>query len=475
MKTGFTKFISYACIIMFLCVLSSGDAAARKKANKKSAKKTTATFESFEPVLSFDTDDNTAEKEQPEEPAPVEEAIQIERYNPTEELSLNGSPESFDSILTTWYEQNIFSSYEQFFRDFIDIDSTVTLVSTVPDSVYSARLKSILSPVNMAYNDVVKRYLITYTQSRKELMGRMIGLSQVYFPMIEEELTREELPIELRILPIIESALNPNAISRVGATGLWQFMYSTGKSYGLEITSFIDQRRDPAASTKAAVKFLKDLYSVYGDWTLAIAAYNCGPGNVNKALKRAGGDAKTFWDVYPFLPRETRGYVPSFIAATYAYTYHKQHGIEPVSPHLPIATDTIMINNLMHFDQIASTIEVPKETLRALNPQYKLDIIPALDKTYALKLPRNDVSKYLHSEQDILAKDTAYLAQYIQQSPATNQKVFNITTTTYRVKSGDTLGAIARKHGVTVNQIMSWNRLKNANVLRPGQVLEIHK
>lgn len=415
--------------------------------------------ESFAPILSYEEYDG--------EPA--------EEYCHFGELELDTTYDVFDSLLMNWYQENMFTSHEQFYRDFIDIDSTASLVSAIPDSVYSNRMKTILSPISMGYNQVIKQYLILYTQKRKDMMGRMIGLSQVYFPLFEEELAREGMPLELRMLPVVESALNPVAVSRAGATGLWQFMYATGKAYGLEITSFVDQRRDPVASTKAAVKYLKDLYALYGDWTLALAAYNCGPGNVQKALNRAGENAKTFWDVYPFLPRETRGYVPSFIAATYTYTYYKQHGIEPVAPTVPVMTDTIMVNRLMHFDQITSTMDVSKETLRALNPQYKLDIIPALDKTYSLMLPMSDISRYLQNEEAILAKDTVYLAQYLQQSPATNQKVFNITTTTYRVKSGDTLGAIARKYGVTVTQLMSWNRIKNANTLRVGQTLEIHK
>ncbi len=443
-----------------ILLLSACFATAAMAATNDIAENGNATrIEAFEPVLSYDGYDGT----------PADE------YCHADELTLAASPQVCDSLLTSWYEQNLFATQDKFFKEFIDIDSTATLVSSVPDSVYSARLKAILSPISLGYNEVVKRYLITYTQNRKELMGRMVGLSQVYFPMIEEELVKEGMPVELRVLPIIESALNPMAVSRVGATGLWQFMYATGKSYGLEITSFVDQRRDPVAATKAAVRFLKDLYSIYGDWTLAIAAYNCGPGNVNKALARAGSNAKTFWDVYPYLPTETRGYVPSFIAATYAYTYHKQHGIEAAAPTLPLSTDTIKISRLTHFDQIASTINVPKETLRALNPQYKLDIVPAQDKTYALTLPLSEVSRYLQNEQDIQAKDTVYLAQYLKQSASVNQKAFNITTATYKVKSGDTLGAIAKKHGVTVKQLMTWNRIKNANTLRLGQVLEIHK
>ena len=415
--------------------------------------------ELFSPILSYEDYDG----------------VPAEEYCHFGELNIDTTYDVYDSLLISWYEQNMFSSYEKFYRDFIDIDSTASLVSSIPDSVYSMRMKAILSPISMGYNETIKQYLILYTQKRKDMMGRMIGLSQVYFPLFEEELAREGLPLELRILPIVESALNPVAISRAGATGLWQFMYATGKAYGLEITSFVDQRRDPVASTKAAVKYLKDLYLMYGDWTLALAAYNCGPGNVQKALNRAGENAHTFWDVYPFLPRETRGYVPSFIAATYAFTYYKQHGIEPVAPELPVLTDTIMVNHLMHFDQITSTMDVSKETLRALNPQYKLDIIPALDKTYPLMLPLSDISTYLQNEDSILAKDTVYLAQYLQQSPTTNQKVFNITSTTYKVKSGDTLGAIAVRYGVTVKQLMSWNHIKNANTLRIGQTLEIYR
>ncbi len=391
-----------------------------------------------------------------------------------DEIQLTHTPEGYDSLLSHWYAENIVSSFDAFFEDFIDLDSMDTLQSDIPDSVYNARMRMIISPIQLGYNDIIKRYIIAYT-NKKELMSRIMGLSQVYFPMIEEELVKADLPLELRMLPVIESALSPTAVSRVGATGLWQFMYSTGKTYGLEITSFVDQRRDPIASTKAACRYLKDLYNIYNDWTLAIAAYNCGPGNVNKALKRAGEEAKTFWDIYPYLPRETRGYLPSFVAATYAYTFHKQHQIEPVEPPVPLSTDTLNINRLMHLEQISSTINVPLETLRSLNPQYKLDIIPAVEKSYTLTIPQYDVTRYLEHENDILGKDTIYLAQYLKQGTQPSARQFNITSITYRVKSGDTLGAIARKHGCTVSQIMKWNNLKNANRLSIGQRLEIYR
>lgn len=398
-------------------------------------------------------------------------------YSASDELYLRNTPEGYDSLISAWYEQNVANNFDDFFKEFIDLDSTATLDSDIPDSVYMARLKMIVSPINMSYNDVVKRHMIAYTSTRRSTMARIIGLSHVYFPMIEEELAAAGLPLELRMIPVIESALNPTAVSRMGATGLWQFMYNTGKSYGLEITSFIDQRRDPVAATKAACRFFQVLYDMYQDWTLAIAAYNCGPGNVNKALKRAGNDARTFWDIYPHLPRETRGYIPAFIGATYAYSFHKLHDIEPVMPNRPISTDTVHVNKMMHFEQVASTLGTPIEALRELNPQYKMDVIPAVERTYVLTLPQSDIAKYLNYEEEIMAKDSVYLAQYMKKDSKTNTKSFQASSgaVEYRIKSGDTLGSVAKKHGVTVAQIMKWNNIKNANKLSIGQRIQIHK
>ena len=278
--------------------------------------------------------------------------------------------------------------------------------------------------------------------------------------------------MELRALPIIESALSPVAVSPMGATGLWQFMPSTGKSYGLEINSLVDERRDPVLSTRAACRFLKDLYAIYGDWSLAIAAYNCGPGNVNKAIARAGGNGRTFWDIYDYLPRETRGYVPAFIGASYAYAYHSQHAIAPTPSPLPLATDTIRVARLLHLGQVASTIDVPIETLRQLNPQYKQDIIPATTKPYTLILPQRSVSAYIAREAEIHAKDSMYLKEYL--NPANlDKKRQERTGTVYTVKKGDTLGGIARRYRVTTAQLMRWNKLKSAHKLRIGQKLRI--
>lgn len=393
----------------------------------------------------------------------------------TDEILLQQTPEEYDSLVAQWYAQNTINSHEEFFKLFVDIDSTATIPNDTPDSVYIARLKMIVSPIQLPYNDIIKRYIVAYTGRNKDVISRVLGRSQVYFPMIEQELDKNDMPIELRMLPVIESALNPNAVSRAGATGLWQFMYTTGKHYGLEVTSFIDQRRDPVLATRAAIRFMKDLYNIYGDWTLVLAAYNCGPGNVNKAIKRAGGEVKTFWDIYPYLPQETRGYIPSFIAATYAYTFHQLHGIEPVEAPVSISTDTVCINRLMHFEQVSSTLEMPIETIRELNPQYKMDIIPAQDRVCFLRLPQNDITKYIENEDVILSKDTLFLAQYLQKDPVTLKKEFTVTSTTYKVKKGDTLGAIAKKHGTTVSQIMKWNNLKSANTLRIGQSLQIYR
>ncbi len=386
------------------------------------------------------------------------------------------SPESLDSLLTVMRGESTVAAFERFFDDFIRLDTTRHLTSDIPDSIYQRRLRSILTPVGMPWNDIVKQYIINYTSQRRTTMANILSRSQYYFPIIEQELSAAGLPLELRMLPVIESALLPSVKSRAGATGLWQFMHSTGKAYGLEITTFVDQRCDPVASTRAACRYLADLYRMYGDWQLTLAAYNCGPGNVNKALKRAGEGAKTYWDIYTFLPSETQGYVPSFIAATYTYAFHKQHGIEIASRSLPLAVDTVAVKRLVHLDQIATTLDVPLETLRVLNAQYIKDIVPALDKTYSIVLPQDHTTRFIGSAEEIHGKDSLYLAEYL--NPANidaTRALLRATGTVHRVKSGETLGHIAIKYGVTVKQIMRWNNLKNSHKLSIGQRLEIQK
>ncbi len=413
--------------------------------------------------------------------APV--AVSVPATDPTageqtaNDLTLNFTTEQADSLIAAWHTYRAEVGYEAYFNPFLAVDSlyvegTDSVAEARKDALYEQRLRNLVSPIPLAYNQLVKSRITSYVERHPATISRVVGLSQLYFPLIEDELMRHGLPIELRALPIIESALQVNAVSRAGAVGLWQFMPTTGKNYGLEVNSLVDERRDPIASTRAACRFLKDLYNIFGDWTLTIAAYNCGPGNVNKAIARSGG--KSFWDIYDYLPRETRGYVPAFIGATYAFHYHRQHRIEPTAAPLPLALDTIEVRKTTHFQQIASTIEVDIETLRALNPQYRLDIIPAATKPYTLVLPQRMVTRYIEQEEAIMAKDSLYLKEYI--NPANlDKKRMERATTIHRVKRGETLGGIARRYGVTVNQLMRWNGIKNAGRIREGQRIRIEK
>ncbi len=400
-----------------------------------------------------------------------ETAADAPRYN--DRLAVDLSPVQIDSLLAVWRERQTLGAYEEFFSTYVGFDPAAAAAGDrTPDSVYVRRLRDLVSPVQLPYNYIVKGYIDRYTNVRSGTISRILGMAQYYFPLIEEELIKAGLPVELRALPIIESALSPTAVSPMGAAGLWQFMPATGKVYGLEVNSLVDERCDPVLSTRAACRYLKDLYTLYKDWTLAIAAYNCGPGNVNKALARAGDGSRTFWDIYDFLPRETRGYVPAFIGASYAYAYHKLHGIEFTEPPLPLATDTIRVDRLLHLGQVSSTIDIPMETLRQLNPQYKLDIVPATTKTYSLVLPQRYVCRYIQQQDSIFAKDSAYLKEYM--NPANLEKKRQQRSgTIYTVKKGDTLGAIARKYRVTTAQLMRWNGIKNANKLRLGQKIRI--
>lgn len=386
-----------------------------------------------------------------------------------DDMTLGLSAGQADSLVAVWRERQRHDAYTEFFEQYILVDSTV--VDTTPDSVYTRRLRDLVSPIQLPYNSIVKSYIHRYTDPRYGTISRILGMSKYYFPLIEDELLKENLPVELRALPIIESALSPAATSPMGAAGLWQFMPSTGKSYGLEVNSLVDERRDPVRATQAACRYLKDLHAIYNDWILAIAAYNCGPGNVNKAIARSGG--KTFWEIYDYLPRETRGYVPAFIGASYAYAYHQQHGIEPTDAPIPLSVDTIRIDRLMHFEQIASTIDVPIETLRQLNPQYKLDIIPATTKSYTLVLPQRNIAQYIVHEPDILSKDSLYLKEYINPANIDKKRLEQPGGTYYKVKKGDTLGAIARRYRVSTTQLMRWNGIKDARKLRIGQRLRV--
>ncbi len=408
---------------------------------------------------------------------PLTESIVTPKEEPKEEpkttLTLNYSLAQMDSLLTVWSERQANDSFEAYQRDYIMADS-IFQKNGLPDSVYIERLKKMASPINLPFNDVTKSYIERYTNTRYGTINRILSLSQYYFPYIEQELTKRGIPVEFRAMPIIESALSATAKSYAGAAGLWQFMPATGKAYGLEINSLVDERLDFVAATKAACDYITDMYKIYGDWTLVIASYNCGPGNVNKALARSGvKDGGTFWDVYYHLPRETRGYVPAFVGASYAYAYHQQHQIEFEPSPLPIAVDTIQVNRITHFGQISEVTGLPIEMLRDLNPQYIKDIIPATKRSYTLRMPQQYTTQYIEQRDQINAKDSVYLKEYI--SPAYVEKAITTPPTiVHRVKSGETLGVIARKYRVSTRSIVSWNNLRNPDRLSIGQRLVIH-
>lgn len=404
-------------------------------------------------------------------------------------IKYSATPQGYDSLLMELNSRNAVESYKRYVNEFINFDpASVDMSGALSDEIYEKRLKMMATEIQLPYNEVVKSYITVYTSTKSAMMERVLGLAQHYFPMIEEALYRHNLPMELKMLPVIESALIPRAESSASAVGLWQFMLRTGKAYGLEVNSFVDERCDPVKSTEAACLFLKDLYKMYGDWTLVIAAYNCGPGNVNKALKRVT-NADSYWDIYDYLPRETRGYLPAFIASSYAYTYHKAHRLNPIPPGYPIATDTVKINRMLHLEQVASTLGIPIEILEKLNPQYRINIIPAVGNDYTLTLPQSAVGTFIDREREIYGKDTLYLAKYLNisnlssgsvnstggarqsgaSSSATGSKV------TYKVKKGDTLGAIAKRYNTTVANIMKWNNIKSAQSVQIGKTLTINR
>jgi membrane-bound lytic murein transglycosylase D len=265
---------------------------------------------------------------------------------------------------------------------------------------YINRLLRLPTVMEMVHNEVVQKFIDRYSGRLRHSISYMLGASNFYIPIFEEALEAYQLPLELKYLPIIESALNPKAVSRVGASGLWQFMIGTGKQYGLQVNSLVDERRDPIKSSYAAARYLSDLYKIFGDWNLVIAAYNCGPENINKAIRRSNGN-KDYWEIYPYLPKETRGYVPAFIAANYIMTYYSLHNICPMSTRLPAKTDTVMVNKNVHLEQVAEVIGINIDLLRSLNPMYRRDIIPGATEPYALRLPLTEVGKFIDLQDSV--------------------------------------------------------------------------
>ena len=373
-----------------------------------------------------------------------------------------------DSLLNDWKA-----------KTYIDLGKDCNTSQVNPqfsDSVYIDRLSRMPVIMEMPYNDIVRKFIDTYTDRLRSQVSFMLSACNFYMPIFEEALDAYNLPLELKYLPIIESALNPSAVSRAGASGLWQFMLSTGKLYGLESNSLVDERRDPIKATWAAARYLKDMYDIYKDWNLVIAAYNCGPGNINKAIRRANGKTD-YWEIYNYLPRETRGYVPAFIAANYVMTYYCKHNICPMETNIPQATDTVLVSRNLHFQQIADICHVPLDEIKSLNPQYKRDIVPGDSKPRALRLPTEAISTFLDNQDTIYAhrsdelfKNRRIVASVNRQSKASD----NGDLTYYRIRQGDTLGGIARKFGVSVRQLRRWNNLHN-NRIRAGRRLKIYK
>lgn len=351
-----------------------------------------------------------------------------------------------------------------------------TLITDLPDSVYKTRLQALPFVIEVPYNEVVRRYIQRYVKHSPRQLASLQRKAEYYFPLFEDILSKHNLPYELCYLAVVESALNPQAHSHMGAAGLWQFMPSTGKLYGLEVNSLVDERMDPLRSTEAACQFLKSLHSIFNDWNLAIAAYNCGPGNVNKAIHRAGGK-RDFWSIYPFLPSETRAYLPLFIAAAYAMNYADVHGICPADLQITMKTDTIVTNERLHLQQVVDNLGISLQELRRLNPQYARDILPG-GKDYALCLPIEKAGLYIEQQDTILAyrakelihnrRDEIDLLQHT--SVHGGYSVNGVTY--YKIKEGDTLGGIAKKFRVSVKQLKEWNGLKSDNI-RAGKTLKI--
>lgn len=350
------------------------------------------------------------------------------------------------------------------------------------DEIYSQRISKIYSPIPLTYNDQVKQYIDLYAYKRRGLTGRVLGLSNLYFPLYEEILDKEGLPLEFKYLSVVESALNPVAVSKMGATGLWQFMFNTGKMYDLKINSYIDERRDPVKATYAACRYFKDMYAIYGDWLLVIAAYNCGPGNVNKAIRRAGGKTD-FWSISKYLPAETRGYVPAFIAVTYVMNYASEHNIFPVQPAFNyFEVDTIAIDNMVALKKIATAVDLPLDVITYLNPLYKRGIIPDMEEPQVLRLPASAIPAFLAAESTIYEPVTipVVFASTNQGAIVDDEKdvvssgAYKIESKKikkiYTVKSGDNLSLISGRLKCSVSDLQKWNKLHSATI-RKGQQL----
>jgi membrane-bound lytic murein transglycosylase D len=396
---------------------------------------------------------------------PIADSTKQNAYTPDDPVA-----SMLDSLADlTIFKDNIYISKSK--------NSTSYYNESIPyfsDSVYRARIADMneQSPFEYVYNDQVRMFIDLYSVRKRALTARIIGLSQVYFPLFEEQLDKYNMPLELKYLAVIESALNPIANSRAGAKGLWQFMYGTGKVYGLKVTSYVDDRYDPYKSTVAACEHLKDLYNIYGNWSLALAAYNSGAGNVNKAIRRSGG-LKNFWAIYPYLPKETRSYVPAFIAASYVLTYSDQHNIKPVDPGiLYYEIDTVTVKSVLTFDQISEMLHIPMDELVFLNPWFKQKVIPATpENPYSLRLRKDYVGEFINNENALYGyRTTKALEKDSLKSLVENSYR---PTLVYTVRSGDNVASIAKKYHMTTSELKALNTL-HSNYVKPRQKLLVY-
>lgn len=396
---------------------------------------------------------------------PVNDTIIIKSDESTEIIERD-----LDSLLNNWFVKMSVTG-----TDFYAADS---IISEFSDSVYTDRIGRINSLIVLPYHNIIRNHIHVYTDRKVDRFQVMLGLQDYYFPMIEDIFDYYGLPVELKYLAVIESALNPNAVSRVGATGLWQFMYSTGRMYGLTINSVVDERRDPVKATHAAARYLKDLYGIYNDWILAIAAYNCGPGNVNKAIRRSG-NRKDYWEIYYRLPRETRGYIPAYVAATYAMNYYREHNITPVQINMPLAIDTIMVSQDMHLEQIAAVLGLPLDELRTMNPQYRTGLVPGKTRPSAITLPLDKLGDFIAMTDTITGYRREQYLTRVTQATVTQQSAYSPpdvngkTKLTYVVKQDDNLGFISEWYDVGLSELRYWNNIYR-NTIKVGQKLSIY-